>query len=30
MVEPKRLHWVAAKRVLRYLRGMFEYGLSYI
>jgi hypothetical protein len=30
MVEPRRLHWVAAKHVLRYLRGTVDYGLSYI
>jgi hypothetical protein len=30
MVEPKRVHWVAAKHVLRYLRGTVEFGLSYI
>jgi hypothetical protein len=30
MVEPRRIHWVAAKHVLRYLRGTVDYGLSYI
>jgi hypothetical protein len=30
MVEPKRVHWVAAKHVLRYLRGTIKFGLSYI
>jgi hypothetical protein len=30
MVEPRRVHWVATKHVLRYLRGTIEYGLSYI
>ena len=30
MVEPKREHWVAAKHVLRYLRGTVDYGLMYV
>jgi hypothetical protein len=30
MVEPKCVHWVAAKHVLRYLHGTVEFGLSYI
>jgi hypothetical protein len=29
MVEPKKVHWVAVKHVLRYLRGIVEYGLKY-
>ena len=29
MVEPTRVHWVAAKHVLRYLRGIMVYGLWY-
>eukprot|EP00253_Pinus_taeda_P019661 PITA_19661 len=29
MVEPKRVHWAAAKHVLRYLQGTFDYGLLY-
>ena len=29
MVEPKRVHWVAAKHVLRYLQGTLDYGLDY-
>jgi hypothetical protein len=29
MVDPRRLHWIAAKHVLRYLRGIVEYGLLY-
>jgi hypothetical protein len=30
MVEPRQEHWVAAKHVLRYLRGTVEYGLRYL
>jgi hypothetical protein len=30
MVEPRQAHWVAAKHVLRYLRGIVEYGLRYL
>ena len=29
MVQPKRAHWVAAKHVLRYLKGTVDYGLNY-
>jgi hypothetical protein len=29
MVEPRRAHWTAAKHILRYLRGIVEYGLRY-
>ena len=29
MSEPKHIHWVAAKHVLRYLRGTITYGLKY-
>ena len=29
MVEPRRAHWVATKHVLRYLKGMIDYGLNY-
>ena len=29
MVEPKRVHWVSAKHVLRYLAGTVDYGLDY-
>ena len=30
MVEPKRVHWVAAKHVLRYLCGTVDYGIDYL
>jgi hypothetical protein len=29
LVEPKCVHLVAAKHVMRYLKGMLEYGLCY-
>jgi len=29
MIEPRRVHWIAAKHVLRYLKGIIEYGLRY-
>jgi hypothetical protein len=29
MSEPRKLHWVVAKHVLRYLRGTIGYGLRY-
>jgi hypothetical protein len=29
MVEPKRVHWVETKHVLRYLFGTIDYGLDY-
>jgi hypothetical protein len=29
MVEPRRVHWVVEKHVLRYLCGMVDYGLDY-
>jgi hypothetical protein len=29
MVDPRRVHWIATKHVLRYLRGTVEYGLLY-
>lgn len=30
MVEPKRVHWIAMKHVLRYLQGTIDYGLKYV
>lgn len=30
MVEPRRVHLIAAKLVLRYLRGTVDYGLQYV
>jgi hypothetical protein len=30
MVEPKRVHWIVAKHVLRYLMGTIDYGLDYV
>jgi hypothetical protein len=30
MVEPRRVHLIAAKHVLRYIAGSVEYGLDYI
>ena len=29
MCEPRQIHWIAAKHVLRYLRGTVGYGLRY-
>jgi hypothetical protein len=29
MAEPRQKHWVAAKHILRYLRGTITYGLRY-
>ena len=29
MVDPRRVHWTAAKHKLRYIRGIVEYGLVY-
>ena len=30
MVEPRHVHWMATKHMLRYLRGMVGYGLRYV
>jgi hypothetical protein len=30
MVEPRQVHWIAAKHVLRYLKGTVEYELRYL
>jgi hypothetical protein len=30
MVEPRHVHWIAAKHVLRYLHGIDGYGLRYV
>ena len=29
MVKPRRVHWVSAKHVLRYIAGTVDYGLYY-
>ena len=29
MCEPRQMHWVATKQLLRYLRGTVGYGLKY-
>jgi hypothetical protein len=29
MSQPRQAHWIAAKHVLRYLRGIVGYGLRY-
>ena len=29
MVDPQRVHWTAAKHILRYIRGTVGYGLVY-
>ena len=30
MMKPRQEHWVATKHVLRYFRGIVEYGLRYL
>jgi hypothetical protein len=30
MVDPREVHWVAAKHILRYLKGTIEFGLQYL
>jgi hypothetical protein len=30
MVEPRHVHWMAAKHMLSYLRGIIGYGLRYV
>ena len=30
MVEPRHVHWIAKKHVLRYLHGAVGYGLRYV
>ena len=30
MVEPRRVHWITAKHVLRYIAGTVDYGLYYV
>ena len=30
MVEPRRVHWIATKHVLRYIASTVDYGLQYI
>jgi len=29
IVEPKRVHWVETKNVLKYIQGTFKHGLMY-
>jgi hypothetical protein len=30
MVEPRQIHWKAAKHVLKYLKGTVHYGMRYV
>lgn len=30
IVEPRRLHWIAMKHVIKYLQGTVEYGFKYV
>jgi hypothetical protein len=30
MVEPRHVHWIVGKHVLRYLHGTIGYGLRYV
>jgi hypothetical protein len=30
MVEPRQIHWMATKHMLRYLHGTVGYGLGYV
>jgi hypothetical protein len=30
MVDPRSVHWIGAKHVLRYIAGLVDYGLDYV
>jgi hypothetical protein len=30
MVDPREVHWIATKHILRYLKGTIEFGLQYL